>query len=146
MQIDIGFGDAVVPGPEEAQYPVILDEMPAPHLHVYPQYTVIAEKLEAIVSLGMGNTRMKDYFDLWVLARHAEIDGAILAQAVHATFGRRGTPIPGGTPLGLADEFAQDRRKRQQWEAFLRKNGLAQVSLDEIIGAIRPALLAAMHA
>ncbi|AZG06566.1 nucleotidyl transferase AbiEii/AbiGii toxin family protein [Pigmentiphaga sp. H8] len=146
VQIDIGFGDAVVPGPEEAQYPVILDEMPAPQLHVYPQYTVIAEKLEAIVSLGMGNTRMKDYFDLWVLVQHAEIDGAILTQAVHATFGRRGTPIPGGTPLGLADEFAQDRRKRQQWEAFLRKNELPQMPLDEIVGAIRPALLAAMHA
>ncbi len=104
--------------------------MPAPHLHVYPQYAVIAEKLEAIVSLGMGNTRMKDYFDLWVLARHAEINDAILAQAVHATFARRGTRIPGGIPVGLADGFASDRRKKQQWEAFLHKNGLAQVSLD----------------
>lgn len=146
VQIDIGFGDAVVPGPEDAQYPVILDDMPAPHLHVYPQYAVIAEKLEAIVSLGMGNTRMKDYFDLWVLARHAEINDAILAQAVHATFARRGTRIPGGIPVGLADDFAYDRRKKQQWEAFLHKNGLAQVSLDEVVGAIRPALLAAMQA
>ncbi len=144
VQIDIGFGDAVVPGPEEAKYPVIFDEMPAPCLRVYPQYAVIAEKLEAIVSLGMGNTRMKDYFDLWVLARRAEIDGGILAQAVHATFTRRATRIPVGSPLGLADEFALDAGKVRQWQAFLSKNGLEPVPLDVVVGTIRPLLLAAM--
>jgi len=137
VQIDIGFGDAVVPGPQDAQYPVILDDMPAPQLHVYPQYSVIAEKFEAIVSLGMGNTRMKDYFDLWVLARHAEVDPATLSAAIHATFARRGTPIPVDMPLGLTDEFAQDGAKSRQWEAFLNKNGLSPVSLGEVIGKIR---------
>ncbi|WP_258130522.1 nucleotidyl transferase AbiEii/AbiGii toxin family protein [Achromobacter anxifer] len=144
VQIDIGFGDAVVPGPEEAKYPVIFDEMPAPCLRVYSQYAVIAEKLEAIVSLGMGNTRMKDYFDLWVLARRAEIDGGTLAHAVHATFTRRATRIPVGSPLGLADEFAHDARKVQQWQAFLSKNGLEPVPLDVVVGTIRPLLLAAL--
>lgn len=145
VQIDIGFGDAVVPGPEEAKYPVILDQMPAPHLHVYPQYAVIAEKLEAMVTLGMGNTRMKDYFDLWVFVRHAKIDEIVLARAVHATFSRRGTSIPDSIPLGLADEFAQDERKVRQWEAFLHKNGLVTVMLDEVMEEIRPMLLRAMN-
>jgi len=144
VQIDVGFGDAVVPGPEEAEYPVILGEMPRPQLRVYPQYTVIAEKLEAIVTLGMLNTRMKDYFDLWVLARHADIDGEILSKAIHATFERRKTPIPAELPLGLTDEFTQDARKVQQWEAFLRKNGLAPVTLPEVVEMIRPLFLAAL--
>lgn len=137
VQIDVGFGDAVVPGPEDAEYPVILGEMPRPQLQVYPQYTVIAEKLEAIVTLGMLNTRMKDYFDLWVLARHADIDGEIVSKAIHATFERRKTPIPAELPLGLTDEFTQDARKVRQWEAFLRKNGLAPVTLQEVAEAIR---------
>lgn len=144
VQIDIGFGDAVVPGPEEAQYPVIFGDMPAPRLQVYPQYTVVAEKLEAIVSLAMGTTRMKDYFDLWVMARRAELDDGMLARAVRATFARRETPLPTDFPLGLADEFVQDERKVQQWDAFLRKNGLAKVSLNEAVGAIRPLWLAAL--
>lgn len=70
VQLDIGFGDAVVPGPDEVLYPVILGDMAEPHLRVYPRYTVVAEKLEALTSLGMLNSRMKDYFDLWILARH----------------------------------------------------------------------------
>ncbi len=86
VQIDIGFGDAVVPGPDEVHYPVILGEMPGPHLHVYPRYTVVAEKLEALTSLGMLNSRMKDYFDLWILAKHSDFDGQILSRAVAATF------------------------------------------------------------
>lgn len=94
VQVDIGFGDAVVPGPDEAQYPVILGEMPAPQLRVYPRYTVVAEKLEALTSLGMLNSRMKDYFDLWVLARYTDFNGAVLSQAVAATFDRRRTAIP----------------------------------------------------
>lgn len=79
VQIDIGFGDAVTPGPDNVQYPVILDGMPQPQLRAYPRYTVVAEKLEAMVKLGMLNSRMKDYFDLWVLAGHSDFDGAVLA-------------------------------------------------------------------
>lgn len=82
VQIDIGFGDAVVPGPDEVDYPVILSDMPEPHLRVYPRYTVVAEKLEALTSLGMQNSRMKDFFDLWVLAKHTDFDGRVLARAV----------------------------------------------------------------
>jgi hypothetical protein len=85
VQIDIGFGDAVTPGPDNVQYPVILDDMPQPQLRVYPRCTVVAEKLEAMVNLGMLNSRMKDYFDLWVLAGHSDFDGAVLAAAIRAT-------------------------------------------------------------
>jgi len=77
VQVDVGYGDAVTPAPEMATYPVMLEDMPAPELRVYPQYTVIAEKFESIVSLGMANSRMKDYFDLWVLLRNADLDQKI---------------------------------------------------------------------
>jgi hypothetical protein len=137
VQIDIGFGDAVTPDPEDAQYPVILDEMPQPQLRVYPRYTVVAEKLEAMVKLGILNSRMKDYFDLWVLSRHSDFDGAVLARAICATFERRGTAIPSGAPLGLTDEFALDEQKRKQWQAFQRKNILEPMPLPTVIAALR---------
>lgn len=147
VQIDIGFGDAVTPGPESAQYPVILDGMPPPQLRVYPRYTVVAEKLEAIVSLGILNSRMKDYFDLWILARHSEFDDAVLTKAIVATFERRKTAIPLSLPFGLTDEFSQDEKKIQQWTAFQRKNSLEAIPLQAVVEDVRqflqPVLVAA---
>ena len=137
VQADIGFGDAVVPGPEEVTYPVLLDDNPAPQLRAYPRYTVVAEKLEASVSLGMLNSRMKDYFDLWVLVTYAEFDNAILRKAIQATFERRSTPLPAKLPIGLSDEFANDGQKNKQWLAFLHKNGIAPKSLAEIVTDLR---------
>lgn len=107
--------------------------MPRPKLRAYPVYTVVAEKYQAMVSLGIANTRMKDYFDLWILARHATIDRTILSQAIHATFERRGTPIPIATPLGLSPVFAADPAKPQQWKAFLSKNKLTAPELLEVV-------------
>ena len=141
VQADIGFGDAVVPGPDEVDYPVILDEMPVPHLRVYPRYTVVAEKLEALTSLGMLNSRMKDYFDLWVLAKYSEFDRQILISAVAATFDRRQTKIPNGVPIGLSDEFANDPLKEKQWNAFLRKNSIAPKPLSEVVTDLRDFLM-----
>lgn len=141
VQADIGFGDAVVPGPEEVIYPVILEDNPAPQLRAYPRYTVVAEKLEALVSLGMLNSRMKDYFDLWVLVTYAEFDNAILRKAIRATFERRGTPLPGKLPIGLSDEFAHDGQKNKQWLAFLHKNGIVPKLLGEIVTDLRNILL-----
>lgn len=146
VQIDIGFGDAVTPAPENVQYPVILDGMPQPQLRVYPRYTVVAEKLEAMVKLGILNSRMKDYFDLWVLARHSDFDGAVLATAIRATFERRGTSIPLGAPLGLTDEFGLDEQKTKQWQAFLRKNSLEPMQLPEVIAALCEFLLPVLTA
>lgn len=141
VQIDIGFGDTVVPGPEEVSYPVILSDMPEPHLRVYPRYTVVAEKLEALTSLGMQNSRMKDFFDLWVLAKHSDFDGRVLARAVAATFDRRRTPIPEDIPIGLSDEFINDEQKIKQWQAFLRKNSIDAMPLAAVIADLREFLL-----
>lgn len=141
VQIDIGFGDAVVPGPDEVHYPVILGEMPEPHLHVYPRYTVVAEKLEALTSLGMLNSRMKDFFDLWILAKHSDFDGQILSRAVAATFERRRTAVPHGVPIGLSDEFINDDQKGKQWQAFLRKNALDPMPLATVIADLRGFLM-----
>lgn len=146
VQLDIGFGDAVVPGPEEVHYPVILGEMAEPHLRVYPRYTVVAEKLEALTSLGMLNSRMKDYFDLWILARHSDFDGAVLSKAIRATLERRRTAIPSGVPIGLTDEFTQDVQKEKQWQAFLRKNALDKTPLATVVGDLRNFLLPVLAA
>lgn len=137
VQLDVGYGDAVTPGPEEAIYPTLLDDQPPPRLRVYPRASVVAEKLEAIVSLGMANSRMKDYFDLRALAREDVLDARLLADAIAATFQRRGTALPVDAPLGLSDEFARDAAKRAQWKAFLGKNRLDAPALDEVIAEVR---------
>jgi hypothetical protein len=137
VQVDVGYGDAVTPAPEIATYPVMLEDMPAPELRVYPQYTVIAEKFEAIISLGMVNSRMKDYFDLWVLLRNADLDQAILKQAVQATFNRRKTEIPTGIPTGLSEQFASDGTRRALWDAFVSRNKLEAETLDSTVAYLR---------
>lgn len=136
IQIDIGFGDAVTPGPEDVEYPVMLAEFAAPKLRVYPRYTVVAEKFEALSSLGIANSRMKDYFDLWILAQHTDFDGDTLRQAIRATFDRRKTALTGDAPFGLTDAFAQDAQKQAQWQAFLRKNRLEALALNDVIAAL----------
>jgi predicted nucleotidyltransferase component of viral defense system len=140
VQLDVGFGDAVTPGPEEAVYPTLLDDLPPPRLRVYPREAFLAEKLEAIVSLGMANSRMKDYFDLRALVREGEFDMLVAAEAIAATFDRRKTKLPDDTPLGLSEEFAYDQGKRTQWSAFLNRNRLEAPPLNEIISEIRQAL------
>ena len=137
VQADIGFGDAVTPAPEEIQYPVLLNDLPAPKLRAYPRYTVIAEKFEAITSLGIANSRMKDFFDLWVLTRHSELDATILGRAIRATFARRGTALPTITPVGLSDEFAADQTKQTQWRAFTARNQLAAPELQVVVQHLR---------
>lgn len=137
VQVDVGYGDAVTPAPEMATYPVMLEDMPAPELRVYPRYTVIAEKFEAIVSLGMANSRMKDYFDLWVLLRNADLEQAILKQAVEATFKRRGTVMPVVAPSGLSDQFARDKTRIALWDAFVGRNKLEADSLTDTVIYLR---------
>lgn len=137
VQLDVGFGDAVTPGPEEAELPTLLDDLPRPRLRVYPRAAVVAEKLEAIVSLGMANSRMKDYFDLRALARENLLDPPLLARAIAATFNRRGTTLPESTPIGLTDEFAAYPPKRAQWQAFLNRNRLTAPTLDVAVAEVR---------
>lgn len=137
VQADIGFGDAVTPGPEESSYPTLLADLPAPNLRVYPKYTVIAEKFHAIVELGMENSRMKDYFDLWILLRDQTIDRPLVASAIQATFGRRQTKLPAGIPIGLSTEFASDALKISQWDAFVARNKLKAPDLASLVAELR---------
>ncbi len=145
-QIDIGFGDAVTPGPIDSVYPVLLDELPAPRLRTYPTYTVVAEKLHAIAALGMTNSRLKDYFDLSVLIQRETFDPAVMSQAIQATFSRRGMAIPSTLPIGLSDEFANDASRQALWLAFLRKNELTPEPLAAVVGQIRDAAWPVMRA
>lgn len=137
LQIDIGFGDAIIPIPAQEDFPVLLN-FPAPTLPVYPKETVVAEKFQAMVELGITNSRMKDFYDLWYLSRHFAFDGPTLAQAIKATFERRGTPLPSERPLALTAEFAEDPAKQTQWNAFLRRGGLKTeaMTLQEVIKAL----------
>ena len=119
ITVDIGFGDAIEPGIEDIDLPVLLD-MPSPHLRAYPLETVIAEKFHTMVALGMANSRMKDYYDVWMLTSAFELEPERLRMAILATFARRSTAVPTSIPDGLSDAFAKDPRKQRQWDAFAR--------------------------
>ena len=141
LQFDIGFGDAVTPDPEDIVYPTLLDQE-APKLKAYPVYTVIAEKFEAMVKLGIANSRMKDFYDLWILAQKFDLEGPILMDAIKATFNRRKTEIPKNTPLAFSKEFYDDDSKKKQWSAFLNKNGIdSSKNLNEVVGALEEFLM-----
>ena len=106
-------------------------------MRAYPKATVVAEKLHAVTVLGMTNTRMKDFFDLALLLRDHTLDDAELQQAVEATFARRRTAMPSTMPIGLSDAFADDTTKQTQWRAFLSKNKLEPMDLDDVVRATR---------
>jgi len=141
MQLDIGFGDVVTPGPTEVAYPTMLD-FPAPVLRAYPKETVIAEKLEALTALGLLNSRMKDYYDLALLSRMYPFDGESLAQAIAATFRHRGTTIE-AEPIGLTRAYCDDPARVLQWRAFVRRSrfGESEGDLIRLVDEIRPFLL-----
>jgi len=138
VQVDVGFGDAVHPGPVVVNYPSLLG-MPTPQLRAYPRETVVAEKFQAMVSLGELNSRMKDFYDLRVLAAQFPFDGDSLGGALRATFLRRSTDLPQTEPIALRDEFAERKEKQLQWSAFLRRSRLLepQVSLLEVVRGLR---------
>lgn len=133
MQIDIGFGDIVTPEAALTEYPTLLDH-PKPRVRAYPKETVVAEKFEAMVKLGLLNSRLKDFFDLWVLSRQFEFDGTILSNAITRTFQNRQTTV-NPQPVALTDSFANDPIKQTQWRGFLRKSRLefAPESLPEVV-------------
>jgi len=147
LQIDIGFGDAVRPPPRRLPFPTLL-EMSAPVLKAYPREAVVAEKLQAMVALGMANSRMKDFYDLWVLATRFPFEGRVLADAVRATFTRRRTPLPTDEPLALTDVFAGDAAKQVQWRAFVRRGRLRpdDPGLPAVIAVLRGFLLPPIRA
>jgi predicted nucleotidyltransferase component of viral defense system len=129
LQIDIGFGDDITPPPAEAEYPTLLS-MPAPVLRVYPRETVIAEKFHTMVERGPTNSRMKDFYDIWFLARNFRFDSAVLGNAIRATFARRRTDLPNGLPFALSSAFADATAKQAQWKAFIARASTASEALD----------------
>jgi len=142
VQFDVGIGDALTPTPRKMDFPVLLDHE-APRIRVYARETVIAEKFQTIVKRGLFNSRMKDYFDLWVLSSDPKVDPATARLAIERTFKRRETPIPISLPDGLSDDFAKDTDKCVQWNAFLRKNRLASGTppLIDVVAQVRRFLL-----
>ncbi|HLB56361.1 MAG TPA: nucleotidyl transferase AbiEii/AbiGii toxin family protein [Coxiellaceae bacterium] len=149
IQIDVGFGDAVTPGPVDSQYPVLIKEFPSPQLQTYPVYTVVAEKLHAIAFHGAANSRVKDYLDLFVIFEREQLNQQLLQKAITATFARRGTVISKIPLIGLTDEFANNPLKKTMWSAFLRKNQLADKSFQSVVktlrGKLQPILDAAVQ-
>ena len=142
MQVDVGFADVVTPGPVPTVYPTIL-EYPAPALAGYPRETVVAEKFEAMVHLGILNSRMKDFYDLWLLARRFDFDGPTLSAAVARTFANRKTVVP-LLPVALTPAFAVDPGKQAQWKGFVRKSKLADdvpADIAAVTGGLAPFLL-----
>lgn len=132
LTIDIGFGDAMEPGAEVVDYPVMLD-LPAPRLRAYARETVIAEKFQAMVALGRANSRMKDFYDIWILSRSFSFDGDRLAQAIAATFARRETAVPTELPDALTPAFAADEQKQRQWRAFVEDLSISPGELDDVV-------------
>jgi predicted nucleotidyltransferase component of viral defense system len=147
IQVDVGFGDAVTPGPVEIEFPTLLD-LPPPVLNAYSRETVVAEKLQAMVMLGVANSRMKDFFDVWVLRQEYEFNGATLSEAIGATFRRRTTNLPDDVPVALSTAFADDAGQQAQWRAFLNRGKLSvgDATLADVITALREFLMPPVHA
>ena len=146
VQVDVGFGDSTEPGLVEAELPTLLG-FPAPRLKAYRPETVVAEKFEAMVKLGIANTRMKDFLDLYVMSRTMTFDRGTLANAMQSTFERRRTPFPEGIPTALTEAFTTDPAKQAQWRGFAKRSGgdVADLELADIVAALREFLLPIMR-
>ena len=137
IQVDFGFGDVVIPGPEEAQLPTMIDGVPAPFLRTYPQVSCIAEKFESMVQLGIGNSRMKDFYDVWALSEAFAFDGPELQEAVARCFDRRGTPWSAERPDALTPAFYSNPQLQDYWTTYGHQVGLLHLppSAFEEIGS-----------
>lgn len=134
VTIDIGFGDALADVARTMAYPSMLG-MDEPEIRIYPPASVIAEKFQAMVALGIANGRMKDYFDLWAIPRALEISPDDLDAAIRATFHRRGTAVPAERPPGLSDAMIGDDAKRAQWRAYAASLDLRELAFEEVVEA-----------
>jgi predicted nucleotidyltransferase component of viral defense system len=144
IQIDIGFADVITPAPERLDYPTILD-FPVPRLYGYPAETVIAEKFQAMTVLGMANSRMKDFYDIWMLITNFEFDGRVIQTAIERTFQNRSTELPTEKHIVFSDEFAEN--KRDQWSAFSKKvRDENAVAISQIIASMRDFFFPILHA
>jgi predicted nucleotidyltransferase component of viral defense system len=147
VQVDVGYGDAVIPEATQIEYPSLLD-FPSPRIRAYPKETVVAEKLETMIRFGMVNSRMKDFYDLHILSKTFSFDGSTLVQAMGATFSRRETKIPTEVPIALSDDSASNSDKIIQWKAFLNRNGLenSTINFSQLIDELRTFLVQPLQA
>jgi hypothetical protein len=144
IQIDIGFADVITPAPERLDYPTILD-FPAPHLYGYPPETVIAEKFQAMTVLGMANSRMKDFYDIWMLITNFEFDGRVIQTAIERTFQNRSTELPTEKHIIFSDEFAEN--KTDQWSAFSKKlREENAVMTNQVVATMQDFFFPVLHA
>lgn len=142
VQIDVGFGDAVTPAAMDLEFPTLLSDMPPPNVLAYPTETIVAEKTEAMVDLGISNSRMKDFTDVAMAARRVAFDGDTLVAALRATFRRRGTPLPELEIVALSDRFVQDANAQANWKAFATRNRPRDFeSLAQVVSELRRFLL-----
>ncbi len=144
IQIDIGFADVITPAPEKINYPTLLDH-PAPYLYGYPRETVIAEKFQAMTVLGMANSRMKDFYDIWQLIEQFEFEGEMIQDALEKTFQNRGTKLPSEDHIIFSNAFLES--KTTQWNAFIRKLKIENASeMKDVLNVIKDFLLPLMDA
>jgi hypothetical protein len=142
VQIDVGFGDAITPAATDLEFPTLLGDMPAPNVLAYPTETVVAEKTEAMVDLGISNSRMKDFTDIAMAARRVAFDGDTLVAALRATFRRRKTPLPDTEFVALSEQFVQDANAQANWKAFATRNQPGGFeSLAQVVAELRSFLL-----
>ena len=152
LQVDFGFGDALVPAAEDAEFPTLIAGLPAPKIRVYPRVASIAEKFEAMVHLGHRNSRMKDFHDVWALSEEFDFDGSSLRRAIERTFGRRGTTWASEVPVPLTPDFYTEPDVQARWQAY-RRAGAARVlppepfdqigqRVQDFLGPVRASLLA----
>jgi hypothetical protein len=138
VQIDVGFGDVITPAAMDMNFPTLLDDMASPNVLAYPNDTIVAEKAEAIVILGLSNSRMKDFTDIAMAARRWSFDGRTLVNALQATFRRRHTSLPDDEIVGFSARFVQDERARANWKSFVTRNHpLGFASLDDVVSEVR---------
>ncbi|MDE7259657.1 MAG: nucleotidyl transferase AbiEii/AbiGii toxin family protein [Lachnospiraceae bacterium] len=139
LSIDIGFGDVIYPKKMKIDFPVLLD-MEVPKVYTYSIYSVIAEKFEAFVSLGLANSRYKDFYDIYVLACGYDFEGAELKNAIVETFSHRGTGFD--DIVAFEDDFTEDVTHQNRWKAFIKKKKtLPQVDFKETMEVIRTLLM-----
>jgi predicted nucleotidyltransferase component of viral defense system len=137
VQIDVGFGDAITPAATDLEFPTLLANMPSPNVLAYPTETIVAEKVEAMVDLGISNSRMKDFTDVAMAARRLTFSGDPLVAALRATFRRRGTALPEQI-VGLSERFIEDANALANWKAFATRSQPADFqSLAQVVGELR---------
>ncbi|MBN2723151.1 MAG: nucleotidyl transferase AbiEii/AbiGii toxin family protein [Deltaproteobacteria bacterium] len=142
LQVDVGFGDPIIPAPQPTEFPALFAEH-GPVIRAYSPETVIAEKFNAMIVLGMANSRMKDYYDIWMLSKSFNIEANVLRLAIKQTFNKRQTAFPDAEPIALSDEFFQNESKQNQWKGFIRRQKRINSAPDlrEIVKSLRIFLL-----